>query len=195
MKEFVRIIIHHCVHVTSWLDDKIMQGTVRILGTKKAVLKAEKDYYKKISDQGYKILCREAETTQCSIGSHGNWKAADQKVVDSLDRFVNEVQTLKLHKNMMIEMTYNKVNVWSHSQLGILLDLPEPSHLQLWKPIPVMLAPVGVNNLPEGEQTKNNLISNGWKEVKVGIAPEKEIVCMAALVQNVNSMVSNLALR
>jgi len=175
VKEFVRIVIHHCVHVTSWLDDKIMQGTVRILGTKKAVLKAEKDYYKKISDQGYKILYREAETTQCSIGSHGNWKAADQKVVDSLDRFVNEVQTLKLHQNMMIEMTYNKVNVWSHSQLGILLDLPEPSHLQLWKPIPIMLAPVGVNNLPEGEVTKNNLISNGWKEVKVGIAPEKEI--------------------
>lgn len=173
--EFVKIIIHHCVHVKSWNDDKIVQGTVRILGTKKALLKVEKEYYKKISDEGHTILIREAETTQSSIGSHGNWKVAEKNIAESLDRFVNEVQTLKLHEKMMVEMTYNKANAWSHSQVGLLLELPDVNHLQNWKPIPIMLAPAGINKLPDGEISKQRLINNGWKEVKVGVAPEKEV--------------------
>jgi predicted GIY-YIG superfamily endonuclease len=38
-----------------------------------------------------------------------------------------------------------------------------------------MLAPVGTNKLPEGNISKDNLASYGWKEVKVGTAPEKEV--------------------
>lgn len=173
--EFRYIIINECSHVHNWNDSRILQGTMRILGTKKALLKAEQEYYAYIGKQGLLVVTREAETSQCCIGSHGNWKIAENNICESLNRYINEVQTLKLHQNMIVEMTYNKVNVWSHSQIGIILQLPTNDDLNKWKHIDVVLAPVGINKLPNGVISRENLLQNGWKEVKVGTAPENEV--------------------
>jgi predicted GIY-YIG superfamily endonuclease len=175
IQQFRSIIINECSHVSDWGDKRIQQGTMRILGTKKALLTAEREYYSNIEKQGLVIVTREAETSQCCIGSHGNWKTADFNISQSLNRFVNEVETLRLHENMIVEMTYNKVNTWSHCQIGILLDLPTTENLNAWKPIQIMLAPVGVNRLPEVAITKDTLTQHGWREIKVGTAPENEV--------------------
>jgi predicted GIY-YIG superfamily endonuclease len=175
VEQFIDIIMNKCVHVQNWNDPKIIRGTIRVLGTKKALQKAEEEYYNNIKEEGLIILSKEAETTQASIGSHGNWKLADEKNCIALNRHINEVQTLKLHQNIMVEMTYNRTNVWSHSQVAIVIDLPTQASLNSWKPINVILAPVGTNKLPEGDISKHNLLRNGWKEVKVGTAPEKEV--------------------
>ena len=58
---------------------------------------------------------------------------------------------------------------------GIILQLPTNDDLNKWKHIDVVLAPVGINKLPNGVISRENLLQNGWKEVKVGTAPENEV--------------------
>ena len=174
VKEFKHIIIQKCKHVKSWDDPLITVDIVRVLGTKQAMVQAEEKYYLQLEQKQCAVVRRLAETSQAMASSHGNWKAADDKTSNSLDRLVHEVKLLQLHKNIVVEMTYNKSNYWSHSQMGIVTDLPSQDILDNWKPISIMLAPVGTKVLPVHEPTKKNLQDHGWKEVKVGIAPDTE---------------------
>jgi hypothetical protein len=172
--DFRDIIISGCNHVTSWNDPRITRDMVRIIGTKRAMTKAEDEYYVKVREQNLDIVVRNADTMQTSVTSHGNWKTADAKTRNALDRIVHEVQMLQLHKNIVVEMTYNKTNCWLHSQMAVVTDLPSQSHLDEWKAIQVILAPVGTKKLPPREVTKSMLFKHGWREVRVGTAPEME---------------------
>jgi len=111
---------------------------------------------------------------QAALSSHGNWKKAEDKINQMLDKEVNEIQNLRLHKNIVVEFTYNKPNQWSNSQIGVIIDLPSQEALDRWQPIPVMLAPSGIKKLPGGGISKAVLEQNGWKSVHVGTAPEIE---------------------
>jgi len=66
---------------------------------------AEEKYYLKVEQRGLCINSRKAETSQALASSHGNWKVADERTCCSLDRLVHEVQLLKLHRNLVVEMT------------------------------------------------------------------------------------------
>ena len=171
---FKRIIIEGCKHVTSWDDPSITLDMVRIVSTREAMSKAEEEYFLNLQQQGIGVVSRVAETVQTVVSSHGNWKKAEPTTSYLLDKLVNEVEELKLHKNMVVEMTYNKQNVWCHSQMAIIVDLPTQSDLDSWSPFVVYLAPVGTKKLPEGDITKTLLQQHGWKAVKVGTAPEIE---------------------
>ena len=172
--EFRYIIIHHCRHVTNWQDPAITPDMIRVLGTRQGVINTEKAYYKDVEQKKFEIVTRSAETIQAVLSSHGNWKTAEESIVQRLDKEINEVQMLRLHKYLIVEFTYNKSNCWSHAQIGIIMKLPSQDTLNNWKPIHVMLAPPGVRELPGGECSRSNLRKNGWKEVHVGTAPEIE---------------------
>ena len=174
MNTFREIIMNSCKHVNSWEDKLITTDMVRVLGTRKGVIEAESEYLKKVKKDGLMLVSREAETVQTVSSSHGNWKQAEKQIVEKLNRVVNEVELLQLHQNMVVEFTYNKDGCWSNSQMGVILDLPLQSNLDLWKPITVMLAPVGTRMLPNVPLTKASLQDQGWKEVSVGTAPEME---------------------
>jgi hypothetical protein len=55
------------------------------------------------------------------------------------------------------------------------LQLPTNDDLSKWKHICAILAPAGINKLPNGIKSRENLLQHGWKEVKVGRAPENEV--------------------
>ena len=171
---FTNIIIQGCRHVTSWDDPSITLDMVRIVSTRNAMAKAEEEYFLKLQKQQVGIVVRVAETVQTVVSSHGNWRKAEATTCYLLDKLVNEVEELRLHKNMVVEMTYNKPKVWCHSQMAVVVDLPTQSELDNWSPFTVYLAPVGTKKLPDGEITKFLLEQNGWKPVKVGTAPEVE---------------------
>jgi predicted GIY-YIG superfamily endonuclease len=172
--EFKNIIIHKCQHVRSWQDSSITADMIRVVGTRKGVTLTEEEYYKEVAKKNLDVVFRSAETVQAVLSSHGNWKSAEDQIKEMLNKKVNEVENLRLHKNIMVEFTYNKPNHWSSSQIGIILDLPSQQVLNMWKPIVVMIAPVGIKKLPAGEISKVMLEQHDWKEIHVGTAPEME---------------------
>jgi len=174
IRTFWDIIVKSCKHVKSWEDDAVTADMIRVVGTRKAVIEAELEYLKKVKNGGLHVVSREAETVQAVATSHGNWKPAEEQIIQRMNRCVNEVEVLHLHRHMVVECTYNKDRCWSNSQMGVVLELPLQEHLLSWKPILIMLAPVGTRMLPNGDLTKENLQNHGWKEVSIGTAPEIE---------------------
>jgi len=172
--EFESIIVHNCIHVTSWDDAVIGTDVIRVLGKRVAVLEAEKHFYSQLRRSGTIIHTRMAENVQTVPSAHGTWKAAEEQVVKKLDRMVNEVNELCLYPCMLVEFTHNWVDHYSNSQMGLLVDLPQQQTLDRWQSYEVFAAPHGVKCLPPNvnPDDKAALERHGWKSVMVGPAPE-----------------------
>lgn len=174
VNEFQYLVIHGCHHVQSWDDSAIRPDMIRILGKKEALRDAEKRYYQYVRNQGLRIMECQAIDMQSSVSSHGSWKEASRITINELNNVTREPQCLQLHQGLVVEMTFNRPGHWSNSQMGIIMELPEQHAIDSFLPISVFLAPVGTKLLPPGLTTTANLVTNGWRPILVGSAPELE---------------------
>lgn len=179
--EFINLICSHCTFVDSWNNPIITPDTIRILGTRKGVQTAETAYYKKIQDQGHLIVTRKSEDFENLKTSHGTWKPASNKVIELLNKLVREPEELKLHRGLIVEITFNNGTLWSNGQIGVIIDLPDQTVLQNWKPFPILLAPPGIRHLPTDSISTESLLSHGWSKVNMKVAPDLTHHCQGGM--------------
>ena len=76
---------------------------------------------------------------------------------------------LIFHEGAAFEITFNDSNGhFFRGQLCIMLDVPDKESTQSFKPVKVLRAPPGTDNLPALPYVKSDLLERGWEEVLIG---------------------------
>jgi hypothetical protein len=173
LAEMAELIETHCTFVDSWSDIRITNTMLRCFGRNAAIRQEGIRFMNEIGASGMRVLYREADDFELSTLSHSHWQPATPAVVKALTKKVREPKVLPFYEMAVYEMTYNKPNHFTHSQIAVLAEMPTSEVLQSFGDIKVMLAPVGCKSVPEGISCPNDLFAHGWRLERLGQAPER----------------------
>ena len=118
---------------------------------------------------------------QVRSGTAGDYTSASASTVKSLNNHLKEPQKLIFYEWGLYECTTNKSGQYNQSNLALLVDLPSQEVLDTFSPFPIWIAPPGTQYIDfldnEADRpTKAQLESWNWKQVSIGIAPERNVV-------------------
>jgi len=173
--EFKSLVASHCTFVDDWDDPRITQSTLRVFGKKAATEHAERQLLRSMSaTYGSTHVMKRTSIDQEST-PEGMWNPASSLTSKELSREVKEPAELYFYPNAVYEITFNRDQRFSQSQLAVLLpeDLPSATDVESFAPVNVMVAPEGTKHTPEGDLTAENLRQNGWVKCQVGLCPER----------------------
>ena len=173
LAEMAELLETHCTFVDSWSDPCITNTMLRCFGRNAAIRQEEIRFMNEIVASGMRVLYREADDFELSTLSHSFWQPATPMVVKALTKEVREPKVLPFYDMAVYEITYNKPNHFSHSQIAVLAEMPTSEVIQSFGDIKVLLAPVGCKSVPEGITCANDLLVHGWRLERVGLAPER----------------------
>jgi hypothetical protein len=80
---------------------------------------------------------------------------------------------LYFYPRALYEITFNRDGQFSQSQLAVLAAVPTVKEIEDLQPVSVYVAPEGMKAIPEGLVTREDFLQNGFKERKIGLAPER----------------------
>ena len=108
---------------------------------------------------------------------HSEWYTASRTSIDQIEVQCKEPTELLFFQGGHYAFTYKKEDCFSQSQLAILYDLPPVHDVNLFKRVKVLCAPPGIKDftIDTDVMSKQGLIDLGFKEVFVGLAPERTI--------------------
>ena len=94
-----------------------------------------------------------------------------------LNQRLKEPDTLLLFRGAVYEFTYNREGKFSQGQMAILYDLPRQDLIDRNKTIKILAAPPGVQDINDFDvsKPKDFYLDKGYKEVGIGMAPERTI--------------------
>ena len=179
VNEFVSLISENCTFVDSWDSPVINERTYRLYSKKVPAKEALKQYAERVKrcfDRANYVTSL-ASDVQKSRFSHCEWYTASSNSVDEIELLLKEPTELIFFRGGQYEFTYNKEDTFSQSQLAILFDLPSVEDVNLYKKIKVFCAPPGIKDfaIDIDSMTRESLIQHGFKEVSIGIAPERTL--------------------
>ena len=168
IREFCRLV-DNCTFVSEAEAVNIDVNVVRVSARWEPVKRDVAAIIERMKKSGVLVRCRKAEDVEVSQRGGTDWRCASPATVKKLNRAssVRNVEDVFFYPRMVVEMTHNKNGVWSHGQLGIVLDVPSEDTLSHWGAIEVLLAPVGTKNAPDSSETRESLIRKKWKPVQV----------------------------
>ena len=174
--EYRRLITNVFTFVKTWNDKQIDPNTFRLYGKHVPAREETMRYINSVKgcldDRNY--ILRDSEDVQNLLCSNTEWNPATEETSKRLDRQVKEPRTLLLFKGGIYSFTFNKRNVFSQSQLCLLIKLPSREDVHTFKPFEVLLAPGGIQDVQYDETTLlQTYIEQGWKKVRIGTAPER----------------------
>ena len=173
-KEFVELFVSTCSFVTSLDDPSLPQNILFAFGKKAPIRDEERRILRNIQSQTtipYKVSIAQDEERTID----GTFQQASLYTSNSLDRQVKEPRKLVLYPGGRYQITYNKPNVFSNSQLAILFELPPQQTLDAKNPIPLIVAPPGCRFIPDGSSTRQDLEAMGWVEKFVGCPSANQV--------------------
>ena len=177
--EFISLINNHCTFVPNWNDPIINERTYRLYSKKVPAKAASRQYAERVRRclQRNEYISRTALDVQKQRFSHSDWVAASQSTIDQIELIKKEPTELLLFRGGQYEFTFNKENEFSQSQMALLYDLPSQEDVDSVKKIKILCAPPGLKNyaIDIGNVTKEDLLSEGFTEVSIGIAPERTL--------------------
>jgi hypothetical protein len=163
LEEMKELVLRHCTFVGSWSDPRITDTMLRCFGRNAAIRKEAKHFMNEIVSSGRRVLYCEADHFELSTLSHSDWQPASRTVSHTLTKEVKEAELLPFYDIAVYEMTYNKGNHFTQSQIAVLLDMPTSAVLESFGDIKVMLAPAGCKSVPEGIARPEDLQAHGWR--------------------------------
>ena len=84
-----------------------------------------------------------------------------------LDNQIKEQRNLLFFIGALYQFTFNEDDLFSQSQLGLLLRLPSQDDLTLYRKIEILVAPPGL------KWTMYNPAAKGWSKTLVGLSPDR----------------------
>ena len=124
------------------------------------------------------IVC-EADDLQRPLSSRRDLQISqDDQIKLALDKKKREPKRLVFYKGALFEATVNEHNSYSQSQVLMMLEVPTRHQLNTWSQIPMLAAPPKFNPtiMSGGETDRETLLNDGWTDVKVKVAPERNPV-------------------
>jgi hypothetical protein len=178
--EAVALISHRCNFVASFDHPSVSRSALRLFGRKAPAEQAVRDYYRSIEHghavgTGHAILrTKLAEDVQIAVESHGRHTVASARVSESLTRHCKEPPKLLFFLHAVYQFTYNDPSgAFTQSRLAILVDVPSAEQVDRGERVRVHAAPPGVKSAPLVITGRRQLEEEGWREVSVGMAPER----------------------
>ena len=160
--------------VDNWSSTVITSDTYRLYGRRSPANEATQSFLSSVRSNIPNDFLREkrAVDTQRLRLSHSEWVAANEDTSKKLDRKVKESYVLLFYKGAIYEFTHNLDGVYSQAQMCILFDLPDQYILDRFRKIKVLRAPTGMHDIVfDPTWTKEDLLTMGFVEIDVGIAP------------------------
>ena len=176
LEEFRNLCTNVFTFVDDWNSPIIDPNTHRLYGRKIPAQEATSRYIQQIKQYLPSVDVRErvSEDTENPLYSHSEWSTASESTVQKLNKKLKQPEVILFFKGAIYECTYNHDGKFSNAQLCMLLDLPEQSDLDNFRKISVLIAPPAVQDIEySNEKTKQQYLNEGWKEEKIGTAPEK----------------------
>jgi predicted GIY-YIG superfamily endonuclease len=192
--EFIQLLSDNFTFVDDWTSELITPSTYRLYSKKIPAKEAAQQFIDRVRRQvdGHLLKARKSDDVEKSRFSHREWRPATQRVVDQLEQAVKEPNEILFFRGAKYEFTYNEEDKFSQSQLGLLFDMPCQNDLDRFRKIAVLAAPPGIKDIEfEADVSKDYYLSKGFKEVKVGVAPERT----KALKQNTQAKRKQYGLR
>ena len=85
---------------------------------------------------------------------------------------VKEQRNLLFFKGALYQLTFNNDDIFSQSQLGLLLNVLSREDLQAFWKIEILVAPPGLKwTMYNSTQTELDYIDKGWTKQSVGLPP------------------------
>ena len=107
--------------------------------------------------------------------SHSESTTASQSVSNALEQRLKEPKLLLFFFcGAIYEFTYNDDDVFSQSQMALLFEIPSQEDINQLQKMKVLAAPPGLKVIEyDPTYNKESYLEKGFKEVKVGISPER----------------------
>ena len=172
IEEFKKLVMENCTFVRGWDDKRIKPGMLQMFGKKTPGRLAEERLLRAVRQQyGNNVLYSEAVDYEST--TEGDWQKASKAVSRDLSRRIKQPYNLAFYEKALYETTYNYRNHFSQAQMAILLEMPTVEDIKELKPVKVMVAPHGCKYIPDNLETKADFLKAGFKEQRVGVAPER----------------------
>lgn len=167
--------------VPNWQDPRITPNMMRAFSRIRPTQEALDEYRESIKRQldldGVDYVLSQSRDRQKMRHTHAEYSQASETSIKALNHELKEPSELVLFGGGLYECTINdSQSRFNQSQLAFMLDLPSTDAVGRYDAILLWIAPAGVtevdfnhNNLP----TRARLLADGWKETKVGVAPER----------------------
>jgi predicted GIY-YIG superfamily endonuclease/molybdopterin converting factor small subunit len=194
IEEFLQLISNHFTFCQDWLSPLITPDTFRLYSKRVPAKEAARQFVERVERhvQPSELLFASANDVEKARYSHSEWRPASQATIDQLEQKLKEPNKLLFFKFARYEFTYNEEGKYSQSQMAILYDLPTQYDVDGFKKINVLAAPPGGNNVDFDEtMSKQDFLELGFKEVKVGCAPDR----IRVLKQNIQARRKQYGLR
>ena len=172
--------------VTDWDSPLINRDTQRLYPKKKPAVQASEEYVNatisELTRLGQRFIVSHAEDKQRPNGSRSLYRRADDKdLINKINVTVREPPRLVFFEGAVFEATTNMTSGrkgFSQSQLLIMLQLPSEETVRSKATITLIASPVGETTIPYRSDgsipTKEELLQNDWKEVKVQTVPDRK---------------------
>ena len=172
--EFTNLMTTHINFVDSM--DEVSAESVRLFHRKKSAVKQVQDYILhathalKTNNRLYRVAY--AKDLHKISGTHGDPRQTnDPTIVNMMNRKVREPPELLFYKGALFEATTNTYQ-YQNSQVLMMLDVPDESHIRQQKPLVMYAAPENAKVSQalytfEEPPHEDKLLEDGWKRVKV----------------------------
>ena len=174
-EEFEDLCSRTFTFVTDWNDARINTSTMRLYSKRVPAREASNQYMERVIRQLHptNVFEKVAEDVQKSRYSHQDWNAATEVTKSKLDQKLREPRRLLFFRGAIYEVTYNVEGQFSNTQLVLLYDMPSQDDIQSWSKIKLLKCPLGTKEIIfNPEASKQSYTDQGFKEIKVGIAPQ-----------------------
>ena len=172
--EFKILLSTTCTFVSDWKDPLITPTAYRLYGKKFPAKQASKMYIDQVKAQfqNHEIIERVADDVKNPHQSHQEWHLASENTSNALDNRLKEPRSILFFKGAVYEFTYNEDKKFNQSQLGLLLNIPSQADIDVFRKIPILVAPPGVKVVDfDEDKTQGDYISEGWGLQNVGMEP------------------------
>jgi hypothetical protein len=178
IEDFKNLARNSFTFVPSWQDPIITPDVFRILSRKKSSQEACDDY---ISQVKFQLDARDyievqAIDLQNPVNSLMDWSLANESVSKALDKKTKEPRSIILFKGAVYEFTYNEKGLFSQSQIGVMINLPNRNNMNqnTFEKIILYVAPTGMKNyVYSSDHNEDFLESKGFKKVSIGCIPDR----------------------
>ena len=155
-------------------DPSLPRSKLFVFGKKAPIREREKYMLDQLRDQP-DLVYRISTAIDEERTIDGNFRAASSITSNCLDGKVKEPRNLVLYAGGRYQITYNKPDNFSNSQLAMLFTLPTQRQLDSKLPIEMIVAPPGCRFIPDERVSKQKLLADGWTKQMIGFPRRREV--------------------
>ena len=147
--EFITKVDESFTFVNSWSSPLIKADAFRLYGKRVPAREVTMDFDRRIQNAFSPSYVRQTRAVDVvkSKDSVREWTRASQLQIQEIDHRSKEPHILLFFRGEKFEFIYNCEGHFSQSQFGLLFDLPQQQDLDRWRPIKVVAAPPGIQDV------------------------------------------------